>query len=168
MTDFVTKDSGERQVFSTGMHRDSTKGKERPDLVRDGPMFRRWIQLMTRGAEKYEARNWMKACTKEELERAYESADRHYEQWRRGETDEDHGAAVMFGINLVEYIKDRQKEQIGPGPCSKWPGQIEQHRWKGGYDISEWSEWHDVSDEKGCKNSVGMYGGKDEFRMVNR
>ena len=36
MTDFITKDSGERQTFSTGMVRDSGAKALRPDLL---PLF---------------------------------------------------------------------------------------------------------------------------------
>lgn len=107
MTDFETKDSGVREVFSSGMQRDVTTGKRLWHLVADGPMLKRWADLLTRGAVKYEVRNWMKANSEEELERARESAFRHFMQWYLGETDEDHAAAVFFNINEVEYVKDR-------------------------------------------------------------
>lgn len=106
MTAFVTKDSGERQIFPTGMQRDSAKKELQPDLI-PMPMLVRWAELMGRGAEKYGARNWEKAATEEELARAYESAFRHFVQWRRGDTDEDHAAAIYFNIGLAEHIKAR-------------------------------------------------------------
>lgn len=104
---YETKDSGERREFDSGMVRDTTEGKTMWHLVADGPMLRRWAELLTRGAVKYAVRNWMKANSEEELERARESAFRHFIQWYMGEDDEDHGAAVFFNINEVEYVKGR-------------------------------------------------------------
>lgn len=104
---YVTKDSGERQTYSTGMQRDVSTNKPRFDLlVPNGIPFEhqfltRLANLMMRGAEKYDARNWEKANTEEELARFKESAFRHFLQWFTGETDEDHMAAVCF--NLMAY-----------------------------------------------------------------
>lgn len=104
---FETKDSGERATFEGGMVRDTARSKLRPDLVLDGPMFRRWVALMTRGAVKYEARNWMKAAGEAEYERFRESAVRHFMAWYDGVPDnEDHGAAVFFNINGAEFVND--------------------------------------------------------------
>jgi hypothetical protein len=105
--EFVVKDSGERQHFDSGMQRDVTTGKTRYDLVFDGPMFTRVAVHLTKGAEKYEPRNWMKANGPVELERFRESAVRHFMQWINGATDEDHAAAVFFNINGYEYVKER-------------------------------------------------------------
>jgi hypothetical protein len=107
---FVTKDSGERQQFASGMQRDTSKGKRRYGLIADGPMFDRWADLMQRGAEKYEARNWMKAADEEELNRFRESAFTHFMQWFRGEADEDHAAAVFFNLNGAEYVKTKMAQ----------------------------------------------------------
>ncbi len=101
---FETKDSGERQEYSTGMMRDTSTNKARYDLL-DMPMLARWADLMARGAEKYGAHNWKKAETQEELDRFRESAIRHFFQWFSGETDEDHGAAVYFNIAGAEMVK---------------------------------------------------------------
>jgi hypothetical protein len=64
---------------------------------------------MSRGAEKYAKRNWMKATGQAELDRFKESALRHFLQWYWDETDEDHGAAVLFNINGAEYVKEKMK-----------------------------------------------------------
>lgn len=105
---FATKDSGQRVVFDTGMNRDVQDDKPRYDLIWT-PLLKRWAELMGRGAIKYGERNWEKAKTKEELERFRASAFRHFIQWFDGETDEDHGAAVLFNIAGAEYVKDRIK-----------------------------------------------------------
>ena len=57
---FETKDSGERQEFSTGMRRDVQTDKPRYDLL-DKPMLKRWAELMGRGAAKYGEDNWKKS-----------------------------------------------------------------------------------------------------------
>jgi hypothetical protein len=105
---FMVKDSGQRQEFAGGMVRDVTEGKVDYSLVLDGPMFERWAAHMTKGAQKYDKRNWLKAAGDAELERFKESAFRHFLQWLRGDTDEDHAAAVLFNINGAEYVKGRK------------------------------------------------------------
>lgn len=124
MSGFTVKDSGERQAFAGGMVRDITGAKNRPDLVRDGPMLQRWITLLTNGARKYAARNWMLAAGDEEYARFLESADRHFNIWityrlhginiedpanpTTEPLSEDHAAAVFFNINGAEYIKGQR------------------------------------------------------------
>lgn len=99
------EDSGKRLEFASGMVRDTTEGKTKYHLVLDGPMFERWAVHMTKGANKYTDRNWMKANGNEEYDRFKESAFRHFMQWYRGDTDEDHAAATFFNINGAEYVK---------------------------------------------------------------
>lgn len=113
MSDFVTKDSGERQTFETGMVRDSAQKDLRPDLCY-GPMLVRWAELMGRGAKKYGERNWELAATEGELARFRASAFRHFVQWFYGlDTEEDHAAAVFFNIAGAEHVKARLKAQGG-------------------------------------------------------
>lgn len=106
-TEFVIKDSGVREQYKSGMVRDTAGDKTFWSLVYDGPMLKRWAVHLTKGAVKYAKRNWMKAAGEEEMERAKDSAARHFAQWMAGETDEDHGAAVYFNINLYEYVKGK-------------------------------------------------------------
>ncbi len=105
---FAVKDSGQRQQFESGMVRDVTEGKTDYSLTLDGPMFERWAVHLTKGAAKYDKRNWMQAQGAEELDRFRESAFRHFLQWYRGETDEDHAAAVFFNINGAEFVKGKR------------------------------------------------------------
>ena len=103
---FVTKDSGKRQEFSTGMKRDVQEGKPRYDLV-DWPMIKRWAELMQRGALKYGEHNWKKAATVEEMDRFRASALRHLIQWFNGDRDEDHAAAVYFNVAGAEMVQSK-------------------------------------------------------------
>lgn len=104
---FEIKDSGQRRQFESGMVRDITDDKIDYSLIFDGPMLKRWATHLTRGAKKYDKRNWMKAAGQDELERFRESAARHFIQWMNGDDDEDHAAAVIFNINGLEYVKSK-------------------------------------------------------------
>ncbi len=102
---FTIKDSGQRQQFSSGMQRDVTTEKTDYSLVFDGPLLERLAVHLTKGARKYDARNWMKATGQEELDRFRSSAVRHFVQWLRGDQDEDHFSATVFNLNGAEYVK---------------------------------------------------------------
>ncbi len=114
---FTTKDSGKRQEFASGMKRDTTEGKIDYLLIRSGPMFKRWAELMARGAVKYDEDNWLQADSEDELERFKVSAARHFEQWVDGDTDEDHAAAVIFNMNGYEYVREGLGVDQYPEPC---------------------------------------------------
>jgi len=105
---FETKDSGERQSFSTGMVRDIQTNKPRYDLIGSGwNLIRRWAELMGRGAIKYGEFNFEQASTQEELNRFRASALRHMIQWFQGDQDEDHASAVCFNLAGAEMVKEK-------------------------------------------------------------
>jgi hypothetical protein len=113
VTTYETKDSGEREEYDSGMKRDTQDGKPRFDLIIPesvpyaDQLLTRIAGLYSRGAEKYEDRNWEQGSGKAELARARSSAFRHFMQWFTGETDEDHAAAVFFNIQAAEYFQRR-------------------------------------------------------------
>lgn len=109
LDEFITKDSGQRVEFSTGMKRDVQTDKPRYDLIWT-PGLRRLAQLMGRGSEKYGDRNWEKARTQEELDRFKASAFRHFMQWFAEERDEDHMAGCIFNLFGAEYVQERIKQ----------------------------------------------------------
>ncbi len=104
---WVVKDSGKREHFSGGGQRDTEDGKIDYTLIFDGPMLKRWAAHLTKGAKKYEPRNWMLFDSEIELERAKRSLVRHLVQYLDGEVDEDHAAAIYFNVNVMEYVKGR-------------------------------------------------------------
>lgn len=113
---YETLDSGERSEYSSGMVRDTNKSKARYDLIIPKDMGFKDImtstaELMDRGAKKYGDRNWEKANTQEELDRFMESAYRHFMQWYRGDTAEDHASAVVFNIQGAEYTKYKMEKK---------------------------------------------------------
>jgi hypothetical protein len=99
---YSTKDSGKRINFDSGFQRDTNDDKPRYELI-PHEMLTRLAELMARGAQKYNANNWRKATSQEEYDRFKESAFRHFIQWMRGDSDEDHAAAVEFNINAYEW-----------------------------------------------------------------
>jgi Domain of unknown function (DUF5664) len=94
-------------VYRSGVTRSPKENKDDFTLVRDGPLFLRWVKHLNLGANRHAPRNWMLAESMEDLDRFRESAARHFEQWLAGEDDEDHAAAILFNINGAEYVKDR-------------------------------------------------------------
>lgn len=103
----VTKDSGQREQFDTGAHRDMRRGKGRYDLLSPF-MVKRLAQLMERGAEKYDVRNWEQGFP---FGRCLDSALRHVFQYLAGERDEDHLAGAVFNIAAVMHFE----EMVGRG-----------------------------------------------------
>lgn len=103
---YTIKDSGQRAEFEGGGHRDTEDDKVDYTLAFDGPMFERYARHMTSGAKKYEARNWMKFTDQAAMDRARRSLARHFMQYQRGDLDEDHAAAIIFNLNVIERIED--------------------------------------------------------------
>lgn len=108
MRNFDTKDSGRRAEFSTGSVRDTQEGKDRFDLI---PItaLRRLAALYARGAEKYGDFNWAKG---QPYSRIYASTFRHLMQWAQGETDEDHAAAVVWGMMAVLHFDETGRTDL--------------------------------------------------------
>jgi len=114
---FITKDSGKRKKFSSGMQRDLSVDKPRFDLIfpvgqkYEDTLLYRWAMLMMRGAKKYNPRNWEKANGQEELDRFKESSFRHFLQWWLSVEDgEDHCVATLFNMNAYEFVRQKMKK----------------------------------------------------------
>ena len=130
---FITKDSGVRQDYPSGMRRDTQEGKPSYDLCYK-PMYRRWAEIMERGAQKYGRNNWQNANSIEELERFLGSLERHLMQFINAtkheanqatenkhfqdvdldayedEKHEDHAAAIYFNVACAVYVLTRLME----------------------------------------------------------
>lgn len=111
-TGFVVKDSGQRKTFAGGMMRDVQDGKLDWWRLYVGPLMRRYIAHITKGASKYPditpgVPNWTLAAGHEEMHRFQASAARHFAQWMAGDREEDHAAAVVFNLNGYEYCRER-------------------------------------------------------------
>lgn len=97
---YLTKDSGNREEFSSGAVRDTQDDKPRYDLIPPKGL-KRVAELYARGATKYADHNWRKGMPSS---RFMASMMRHSEQYRAGDRDEDHLAGVIFNaLALIEF-----------------------------------------------------------------
>ena len=110
---FVTKDSGKREDYASGMRRDTEEGKTDftyliiPGLSFEEQPLHRIMGLYERGAEKYGRHNWQKSCSEEELERFKRSLFRHWMQYLSGDREEDHIAAVVWNAIAIMYLEQK-------------------------------------------------------------
>lgn len=111
MSDFITKDSGQREQHSTGAVRDVRGGKGRYDLLPTRGL-RRLAGVYERGAIKYAARNWEKGMP---MSRYADSGLRHLFQYLEGHRDEDHLAQAAF--NILAMIDHEERVQLGLLPA---------------------------------------------------
>src|SRR5438477_12878367 len=109
--EYVTKDSGRREEWTTGSRRDAREGKGRYDLLPPHAVHR-LAQLYERGAAKYGDRNWEKG---QPLSRFVDSALRHLFQLVAGEEDEDHAAAVAW--NVLAFMETECRVRAGELPA---------------------------------------------------
>ena len=105
------KEEKNRQ-FETGAQRDNAEGKLRMSLIPHNEL-KRVMKRYLDGAEKYGENNWMKGMP---LSVFYDCAHRHLEAWWRGESAEDHAAAVVWNMlcamyteSVAEELDDRDK-----------------------------------------------------------
>ena len=134
MSDFITKDSGQRDAFDTGAVRDTQEGKpryglipvlwlkalalrvakqdpdEQLDLIPIEPLFR-LAALYGRGAKKYGRMNFQLGMS---FKRVHESMVRHAEQYREGECTEDHLAAVAWNAFALMFYEEQIKQGLLP------------------------------------------------------
>lgn len=123
MAEFETKSDDQREQLAGGMVRSPAGDKQDWTLIRKGPLLKRWVALLSRGARVYGKNNWLKALLStvkadrdKTKERFQESAARHFEQWINGDRDEDHAAAVIFNMNGYEAMleTDPPEQPVAP------------------------------------------------------
>ena len=96
------KSSGkEFSKHATGSQRDNREGKGRYDLISPLTMKRLAVH-MENGARKYGPNNWMLG---QPLSWYWDSAARHWDAVKAGETDEDHEAAALWNIHCYMHTK---------------------------------------------------------------
>jgi len=109
VTEYVTKDSGQREEYDSGARRDTQEGKPRYDLIAAAPL-KRVAELMARGAVKYGDNNWAMGMPSS---RFMASLMRHVEAYRLGERDEDHLAAVVFNALAIMHFEGTNWDDLG-------------------------------------------------------
>lgn len=108
--EFATKISDTKHAEGQ-MVRSPDAGKTDFSLIFRGPMFKRWAELMTRGAANYGPDNWLQGLLEADpqirrnIKKRYKkSAARHFWQWMTGDRSEDHAAAMFFNLNGYEAM----------------------------------------------------------------
>ena len=86
--------SDKQTDFATGAKRDTDEGKGRPSLISPVLIHRLGVHL-AKGAKHYGDDNWAKGMP---YRRTADSMIRHIFQWLAGDEEEDHLAAVAFGV----------------------------------------------------------------------
>lgn len=99
------EDSGERRTFSTGAVRDRGDLKPRPDLISPHAQLREGM-IHTLGSQKYALRNWEQGLP---ISECLASAQRHIEQYKRGDTNEDHIAQARWNLGAVIHFEEEIK-----------------------------------------------------------
>lgn len=99
------KDSGERREFASGAVRDRGGDKPRPDLISPHAQMREGM-IMTLGGKKYKLRNWELGIN---ISECVASAQRHIEQYKRGDTDEDHIAQARWNLGAIIHYEEEIK-----------------------------------------------------------
>lgn len=96
------KQSGEKETFPSGAHRDTQKGKIRYDLI-PALSLQRVAALYTKGAEHYGEGNWSKGMP---FSRFLASLQRHLQQFILRDDEEDHLAAIIFNAMAIMHFQE--------------------------------------------------------------
>jgi len=110
-------DSGERRTFETGAVRDRGELKPRPDLISPHAQLREGM-IMAKGAEKYALRNWERGLP---ISECLASAQRHIEQFKRGDRDEDHIAQARWNLGVIIHFEEEIKAGRLPASLDDMP-----------------------------------------------
>lgn len=116
----TTKDSGRKQEFDTGAHRDTQEGKGRYDLI-PPVALKRLAGVYERGAAKYGQRNWEKGMP---IGRYLDSALRHVYQYIEGRRDEDHLAQAFWNLAGAMHTETMIDRGILPEKLNDMPNHL--------------------------------------------
>jgi hypothetical protein len=165
MNNFDVKDHGVREEMKTGSRRDTQQGKPRYDLVPATCLTKLALHYGA-GSEKYGDRNWEKG---QPITRYMSSAERHFQYFKMGLTDENHLMACVWNLFCIDWtldqiaagklpkeLDDRTPEMLGAKICTDLFNKIEQNvRAK----LEKCSKNNDVAPEK---RSTITFGDKDK------
>ena len=91
-------------TLPSGMVRSDDQGKPDYTLL-DLAMLERWARHMTDQVPSKGRDNWRLAHTEEDRQRFLASLWRHVVAFTRGDTDEDHAAAILFNVTGAEHVR---------------------------------------------------------------
>lgn len=120
---FAVKDHGVREEMKTGSRRDTQKGKPRYDLVPASVVTKLALHYAA-GSEKYGDFNWQKG---QPITRYMSSAERHFQYFKMGLTDENHLIACIWNLFAIDWTLDaiadgRLPKELDDRPADMKPG----------------------------------------------
>lgn len=136
MDNFNVVDHGVREEMKTGSVRDTQNGKPRFDLVPATCLTKLALHYGA-GSEKYGDRNWEKG---QPITRYMSSAERHFQYFKMGLTDENHLMACVWNLFCIDWtldqikagklpkeLDDRTPEMLGSEICTSLFSDIEKN-----------------------------------------
>ncbi len=117
MSDEIKVESGEKREFSTGAKSQASSGKGTPVLV-PGDAVLDIAKLFEKGAVLYNARNWEKGIPLSEI---LNSLERHLQQEKMGQTDENHARAIAWRAMIYLATKLRIEKGMLPAELDDMP-----------------------------------------------
>ncbi len=117
MPNEIKIESGEKREFSTGAKSQASSGKGTPVLV-PGDAIIDIAKLFEKGAILYSARNWEKGIPLSEI---LNSLERHLQQEKMGQIDENHARAIAWRAMIYLATKLRIAEGMLPAELNDMP-----------------------------------------------
>lgn len=99
-------DTGDREVYDSGMVREPKAGHGRYDLL-SSEAIRRIAIVYEKGSQKYSERNWEKGG---KWSKCLCSALRHIFKWMEGRSDEDHLAMACWNLMAIMHFEKHYKQ----------------------------------------------------------
>ena len=99
---FTVRATEEQDSYETGAVRSDQTGKSRPDLV-PGVCMLRLGEHYQKGAALYGERNYEKGIPSS---RGLASLQRHLEQYKTGDREEDHLSAIAFNALMLIFNEE--------------------------------------------------------------
>ena len=100
---FKIKSDGKIKESKNGWKKDNQDGKVDYTLIPYETLLRlAWHFTYGEG-------NWKKAIEPEQIKEYMKAANRHIEQWKDGQNDEDHASACITNIMMYEWLTHHQK-----------------------------------------------------------
>src|SRR3990167_4051435 len=100
------QDNGQRTIEKTGCLLEPKEGHGRFDIIPAEPLFR-LARSYEQGATKYAPNNWKKGMA---WSKNLSSLERHLQKWKRGDSDEDHMAMVLWRVMAMMYYEEHHIE----------------------------------------------------------
>lgn len=120
--EYETKETAEKEKFSTGAQRNDANGKGKYVLV--SPMaLKRIAGVYERGAKTHGVRNWERGLP---ISRCLDSAIRHIYQYIEGMRDEDHLGQAAWNLCAAIHMEEMVQRGRLPKELNDMPNYLPQ------------------------------------------